>query len=50
MRWRAERSSTVAALSCLCRIEVAGVLENDGYEGVKKLVEEGRQPIAVVAA
>ena len=27
-------------------IEVAGVLENDGYEGVKKLVEEDKQPVA----
>ena len=27
-------------------IEVAGVLENDGYEGVKKLVEDRKQPVA----
>ena len=27
-------------------IEVAGVLENDGYEGVKKLVDAQKQPVA----
>ena len=26
-------------------IEVAGVLEHEGYEGVKKLLEDGRQPV-----
>lgn len=27
-------------------IEVAGVLEKDGYEGVRQLIESGHQPVA----